>query len=62
MKFKAFTRPLYGLEVEVQHLDFFASLYAAAIKVTPIVKKLPESLVDKQTEQFIKSKKAHSFG
>jgi len=62
MEFKAVIRLLYWLEVEVQHRDFFASLSnAASVKVTPIIKELPKSLVDKQTEQFIKSQKAHIF-
>lgn len=60
MEFKAVIRLLYGLEEEVQHRDFFASLSnAASIKVTPIIKELPKSLLDKQTEQIVKSKKAH---
>jgi len=62
METKAVIPISYGLEVEVQHRGFFASMSSVAtIEVIPINKGLPKFLVDNQTKQIVKSKKAH-FG
>jgi len=61
MEFKAVSRLLYWVEVEVRHRDLFASSSnAASIKIAPIIKKLSKSLSDKQTGQFLRPAKAHS--
>jgi len=58
METKAVIPISYGLEVEVQHRGFFASMSSVTtIEVIPINKGLPKFLVDNQTTQIVKSKR-----
>lgn len=52
MESEAVIRLPYGLEMDVQHRDFFASLSNAAIN-----EELPESRVDKQIQKISNRKR-----